>query len=137
MRRDATVFLVDDDPAVRDSLKLLLETYGFTVRDFASGSEFLASGERAETGCLVLDMHMPVALGEVGSGVADAVAAGSEGVRDLIDRGAETPREEAPPGIVQPRLGFAPALIDHKSVRLDHRVAHGLGGLGKLGEGTP
>jgi hypothetical protein len=82
-------------------------------------------------------MHMPVALGEVGSGVADAVAAGSEGVGDLIDRGAETPREEAPPGIVQPRLGFAPALIDHKSVRLDHRVAHGLGGLGKLGEGTP
>jgi hypothetical protein len=34
-------------------------------------------------------MHMPVALGEVGSGVADAVAAGSEGVGDLIDRGAE------------------------------------------------
>jgi two-component system, LuxR family, response regulator FixJ len=63
MRRDATVFLVDDDPAVRDSLKLLLETYGFTVRDFASGSEFLASGERAETGCLVLDMHMPVVNG--------------------------------------------------------------------------
>jgi two-component system response regulator FixJ len=63
MRPDTTVFLVDDDPAVRDSLKLLLETYGFTVRDFASGNDFLASGERPETGCLVLDMHMPVVSG--------------------------------------------------------------------------
>src|ERR1700704_6235898 len=81
-------------------------------------------------------MHMPVALGEIGSGVADAVAAGSEGIRDLIDRRAETPREEAPPGTMQPRLGLAPALIDHQNVRLDHRATHGLGGLGKLGEGT-
>jgi two-component system response regulator FixJ len=63
MQRDATVFLVDDDPAVRDSLKLLLETYGFVVREFASGDDFLASGERAEAGCLVLDMHMPVVSG--------------------------------------------------------------------------
>jgi two-component system response regulator FixJ len=63
MRPDTTVFLVDDDPAVRDSLKLLLETYGFIVRDFASGRDFLASGERAENGCLVLDMHMPLVSG--------------------------------------------------------------------------
>jgi two-component system, LuxR family, response regulator FixJ len=63
MRPDTTIFLVDDDPAVRDSLKLLLETYGFIVRDFASGSDFLASGERAENACLVLDMHMPIVSG--------------------------------------------------------------------------
>ena len=63
MQPDTTIFLVDDDPAVRDSLKLSLETYGFTVRDFASGSEFLASGDRAENSCLVLDMHMPVVSG--------------------------------------------------------------------------
>jgi two-component system response regulator FixJ len=63
MRPDTTIFLVDDDPAVRDSLKLLLETYGFIVRDFASGRDFLASGERAENGCLVLDMHMPLVSG--------------------------------------------------------------------------
>ena len=63
MQPDTTVFIVDDDPAVRDSLKLLLETYGFSVRDFASGSDFLASGARAENSCLVLDMHMPVISG--------------------------------------------------------------------------
>jgi two-component system, LuxR family, response regulator FixJ len=63
MRPDTTIFLVDDDPAVRDSLKLLLETYGFTMRDFASGSDFLASGARVEKACLVLDMHMPVISG--------------------------------------------------------------------------
>jgi two-component system response regulator FixJ len=33
------------------------------VRDFASGRDFLASGERAENGCLVLDMHMPLVSG--------------------------------------------------------------------------
>ena len=63
MRPDTTAFLVDDDPAVRDSLKLLLETYGFIVRDFASGRDFLASGERAENGCLMLGMHMPLVSG--------------------------------------------------------------------------
>jgi two-component system, LuxR family, response regulator FixJ len=58
-----TIFLIDDDPAVRDSLKLFLETCGFVVRDFASGSEFLKCGSRAEAGCLVLDMHMPMVSG--------------------------------------------------------------------------
>jgi two-component system response regulator FixJ len=63
MQAKTTIFLVDDDPAVRDSVKLALETYGFTVRDFASGSDFLASGDGAENACLVLDMHMPVING--------------------------------------------------------------------------
>jgi two-component system, LuxR family, response regulator FixJ len=58
-----TIFLIDDDPAVRDSLKLFLETYGYVVRDFASGSEFLKCGNRAEAGCLVVDMHMPMVSG--------------------------------------------------------------------------
>ena len=55
-----TVFLIDDDEAVRDSLKLLLESHLLRVRDFASAPEFLHDVESRPTGCLVLDLHLPV-----------------------------------------------------------------------------
>ena len=57
--RDVAVFLVDDDDAVRDSLRLLFETYGLAVSDFASASEFLRHGALPTNACLVLDVHMP------------------------------------------------------------------------------
>jgi len=53
-----TIHLVDDDDAVRDSMRALLESYGMDVRDYVSGEEFL-SGEKKERSCLLLDMHMP------------------------------------------------------------------------------
>jgi two-component system response regulator TtrR len=59
---DATaspVFLVDDDDAVRDSIRALLESYGLEVRDYASGMAFLADPVVGDRGCLILDMHMP------------------------------------------------------------------------------
>jgi two-component system, LuxR family, response regulator FixJ len=59
MQPDTTIFLVDDDSAVRDSLKLALETYGYRVRDFASSADLLRSGDFREKSCLVIDMHMP------------------------------------------------------------------------------
>jgi two-component system response regulator FixJ len=54
-----TVFLVDDDEAVRDSIRTLLESCGFRVRDYASGPDFLADPDGAGPGCLITDMHMP------------------------------------------------------------------------------
>ena len=53
------VYLVDDDPAVRDSLRVILELYGMNVRDYASARGFLADPDRGGPGCLVLDLHMP------------------------------------------------------------------------------
>ncbi|MDR3516922.1 MAG: response regulator [Azospirillaceae bacterium] len=58
-----TVFIVDDDEPVRDSLKLLLESYDLTVRDFGSCPEFLGSLTGDERGCLLLDLHLPVMSG--------------------------------------------------------------------------
>jgi FixJ family two-component response regulator len=57
----ATVFIVDDDPAVRDSLRTLLECHGIGVCDFASGAAFLDSYGLGSLGrgCLLLDIHMP------------------------------------------------------------------------------
>jgi two-component system, LuxR family, response regulator FixJ len=63
MARDMTVFLVDDDFAVRESLKLLLETHGLRVRDFASAPELLRNGTPRPGDCLVCDVQMPVMSG--------------------------------------------------------------------------
>lgn len=55
----STVFIVADDEAVRDSLKMLLESYERMVRGFASPADFLGSGKFREPGCLVLDHDTP------------------------------------------------------------------------------
>jgi FixJ family two-component response regulator len=54
-----TVFLVDDDEAVRDSLGLLMKSVALTSRSFASADEFLAEYDPESPGCLVLDIRMP------------------------------------------------------------------------------
>ena len=53
------ICIVDDDEAVADSLQALLETFGFNVRSYGSGSEFLADDRHREAGCLLIDQHMP------------------------------------------------------------------------------
>jgi two-component system CheB/CheR fusion protein len=52
------IVLIDDDEAVRESTRLLLESYGFDVLDFASAESFLAA-KRDGLGCLLVDQHMP------------------------------------------------------------------------------
>jgi two-component system response regulator FixJ len=53
------IFIVDDDPGVRDSLRLLLECEGLEAREFASCREFLGADWAAEGNCLIVDVHMP------------------------------------------------------------------------------
>ncbi|NEV60756.1 response regulator transcription factor [Thiorhodococcus minor] len=54
-----TVFLVDDDQGMRDSLTLILELAGYRVRSYASPMEFLDDYSSADRGCLLLDQRMP------------------------------------------------------------------------------
>jgi len=54
-----TVFVVDDDDAVRDSLRLLLKSAGITCDAYGSAQEFLSRYDAAQPGCLVLDVRMP------------------------------------------------------------------------------
>ena len=56
---DAVVSVVDDDPAVRDSIAMLVRTEGLTVRTFDSARSFLAAWDRCEPGCLVVDLRLP------------------------------------------------------------------------------
>jgi two-component system, LuxR family, response regulator FixJ len=69
------VFIVDDDEAVRDSLKVLLEVHGIEVEDYGSTDEFARHYRRPPRGCLILDQHLPAQNGvdfmstEAGRGV--------------------------------------------------------------------
>ncbi len=68
-----TVLLVDDDPAVRDSLKVLLELHGFIVVDFHSADALLDHYPIPPRACLVVDVEMPVISGvELLTRLADA-----------------------------------------------------------------
>jgi two-component system, LuxR family, response regulator FixJ len=53
------ICIIDDDEWVVDSLKVLLETFGFDVLSYRSGCELLADGRRYGAACLVIDQHMP------------------------------------------------------------------------------
>ncbi len=56
---ESTVFLVDDDQAVRDALVLLLETAQFNAESFDSAEAFLDACDPDRPGCLLLDVRMP------------------------------------------------------------------------------
>lgn len=56
---EATVFVVDDDDAVRESLAFLIKSIGLKVENFASAQDFLKGYNPARSGCLVLDIRMP------------------------------------------------------------------------------
>ena len=59
MPPSAKVYVIDDDPAMRDSLDFLLGAAGFTVRLFDSAQIFLNELASLEAGCVVTDVRMP------------------------------------------------------------------------------
>ena len=59
----ATVFVVDDDEAVRNSLRFLLKSVGLPTQTLPSATEFLATYQPSQPGCLVLDVRMPAMSG--------------------------------------------------------------------------
>ena len=59
MAENPTVFIVDDDAAVRDALALLMSSANLTAAVFAGAREFLEKVPQDLPGCLVLDVCMP------------------------------------------------------------------------------
>ena len=57
--REATIFVVDDDAAVRRSLTRLLRSGAWNVESFSSASELLERSPLTELGCILLDVQMP------------------------------------------------------------------------------
>lgn len=54
-----TVYLVDDDDAVREAMSQMLKTSGFNVKAYAEGNSFIADCDEGASGCVLLDMAMP------------------------------------------------------------------------------
>jgi FixJ family two-component response regulator len=59
MTSEPTVFVVDDDQAMRTSLQWLIESTGMQVRTFPSADAFLNANYPGRAGCLLLDVRMP------------------------------------------------------------------------------
>ncbi|NQV56732.1 MAG: response regulator transcription factor [Rhodospirillales bacterium] len=59
LNADPFVYIVDDDPAVRDSLQWLVESVGMRVQTFATGTDFLEGNLNDKSGCVILDIRMP------------------------------------------------------------------------------
>ena len=57
--KPATVYIVDDNPAVRDAIRWLVQQVGLDAQTHASAQEFLAACKPGMRGCLVLDIRMP------------------------------------------------------------------------------
>ena len=57
--RKPTIFIVDDDPSVRESTELMLKSVGFNVKTFVSAQDFLNARFQEGPGCVVLDVRMP------------------------------------------------------------------------------
>ena len=63
MTTEATIYVIDDDDAVRQSLEFLLKTAGIPVRGFDSGQAFLDVLPMVEHGCIITDVRMPEITG--------------------------------------------------------------------------
>jgi two-component system response regulator FixJ len=61
--RDETVFVVDDDTAVRQGLRFMLRAAGYSVEAFPSARSFLEDYDPRRGGCLLLDVQMPQMTG--------------------------------------------------------------------------
>lgn len=59
MAKDPTIYVVDDNEVVRDSLRSLLEAYDLRVEAFSSAQAFLDDYREERPACLVLDINMP------------------------------------------------------------------------------
>jgi two-component system, LuxR family, response regulator FixJ len=59
VKAEKTIFIVDDDAAVRDALGVVFVIEGFQVRGFEEGAEFIATARDVIPSCIILDVHMP------------------------------------------------------------------------------
>ncbi|MEP5621344.1 MAG: response regulator, partial [Hyphomicrobiales bacterium] len=60
MKADAeAIYIVDDDPAVRDALSVLFNMEGYVVETFSDGDAFIQFANKSVPACVMLDVHMP------------------------------------------------------------------------------
>lgn len=129
-----TIALIEDDEAILDSLRLLLQGHGFSVAGFASAEDFLASAQAKSAACIVSDVRLPGKSGVdlqrmlaakgieapiiliTGHGdIAMAVTAMREGASDFIEKPYDAERLIAS---IERSLAASQRLKSHESERL-------------------
>jgi len=108
---EPTIYIVDDDNSVRDSLSLLLNFRGFRTREFASAEAFLEAWKPEWCGCLLLDLRMT----------------GMDGLalqQLLIERGARLPIVflTGHGDIAQARAALKAGAVDFLEKPIDHEA---------------
>ena len=63
MNENQTIFIVDDEKSVRDSIKFLMESIGLQAKVFSSAQEYLQQFDADAPGCLITDIRMPMMSG--------------------------------------------------------------------------
>jgi two-component system response regulator FixJ len=63
MQHDQTIYIIDDDEAVRQSLQFMLKAAGITSRTFESAKAFMEILPQVTSGCIVTDVRMPEITG--------------------------------------------------------------------------
>ena len=86
MSSEPTVFVVDDDQAMRTSLQWLIESIGMPVKTFESADAFLAGYHPGGAGCLLLDVRMPGMSGLGSPGLSGAGGLSAAGDHDYRTR---------------------------------------------------
>ena len=90
------VSIIDDDEAVVDSVRALLESHGLRTCGYTSAKNFLARADDPPTRCIVVDMHMPEMSGfellgllKARGAMLPAVMMTGRGEEDLAERAAK------------------------------------------------
>lgn len=79
-----TIYIVDDDEAVRAALRMLVMSFGWSARTFESGQAFLDALPQATPDCILLDLDMP---GMNGAEVQESLQAKGIGIPVIIITG--------------------------------------------------
>lgn len=107
----ATIAIIDDDDAVRDSTRLFLECNDYSVREYPSAEDFL-NQQRNDVDCVLVDYHMP---GMKGLDLLERLHAEGECIPALVLTGRVEPSME-------PRAARVGVKVLQKPVPGDHLV---------------
>ena len=116
------VFIVDDDPAARDSMAALIQSHGLQAETYDSAEDFLTRFDRTRSGCLVVDVRM--------SGMS-----GFELQEQLLEEGVDLPvvvitgYADIPAAVRAMRNGAA--TLSRKSLRSRKTMGFNFAGIGK------
>ena len=82
---EVPVFIIDDDPSVREALALLLKIEGYAAQCFGDGASFFEAVQSVSPGCVILDLHLP---GETGFDILRKLSAQRFAAPILVISGA-------------------------------------------------